>query len=40
MAVGRLRRLATSGGYATRMLHTDRSEVILEGQRPILLNRI
>jgi putative DNA primase/helicase len=33
-------RLATGGGFATRMLHTDREEMIFEGQRPIILNGI
>jgi hypothetical protein len=33
-------RLATGGGFATRMLHTDRDEMIFEGQRPIVLNGI
>jgi putative DNA primase/helicase len=33
-------RLSTGGGYATRMLHTDRDEMIFEGQRPIMLNGI
>ena len=33
-------RLATGGGFATRMLHTDRDEMIFEAQRPILLNGI
>jgi putative DNA primase/helicase len=33
-------RLSTGGGYATRQLHTDRDEMIFEGQRPILLNGI
>jgi putative DNA primase/helicase len=33
-------RLSTGGGYATRQLHTDKDEMIFEGQRPILLNGI
>jgi hypothetical protein len=33
-------RLSTGGGYATRQLHTDRDEMIFEGQRPIMLNGI
>jgi hypothetical protein len=33
-------RLATGGGFATRMLHTDRDETIFEAQRPIVLNGI
>jgi putative DNA primase/helicase len=33
-------RLSTGGGYATRMLHTDKDEMIFEGQRPIMLNGI
>ncbi|MCI0458977.1 MAG: hypothetical protein L0Z62_18620 [Gemmataceae bacterium] len=33
-------RLATGGGYATRELYTDMEEVILDVQRPILLNGI
>jgi putative DNA primase/helicase len=33
-------RLSTGGGYATRQLHTDRDEMIFEGQRAILLNGI
>ena len=33
-------RLATGGGFATRMLHTDTQEVIFEGSRPIILNGI
>jgi hypothetical protein len=33
-------RLATGGGFATRMLHTDRDEMIFEAQRPIILNGI
>jgi putative DNA primase/helicase len=33
-------RLSTGGGYATRQLHTDRDEMIFEGQRPIILNGI
>ncbi len=35
-----LARLATSSGFATRMLHTDREEFIFEGARPIVLNGI
>jgi hypothetical protein len=33
-------RMATGGGFATRMLHTDRDEMIFEAQRPIILNGI
>jgi putative DNA primase/helicase len=33
-------RLATGSGFATRMLHTDRDEVIFAGARPIVLNGI
>jgi hypothetical protein len=33
-------RLATGGGFATRMLHTDREETIFEASRPIILNGI
>jgi putative DNA primase/helicase len=33
-------RLATGGGFATRMLHTDRDETIFEASRPIILNGI
>jgi hypothetical protein len=33
-------RLSTGGGFATRRLHTDRDEVILDAQRPVLLNGI
>jgi putative DNA primase/helicase len=33
-----LARLATRGGFATRMLHTDKEEFIFEGARPITLN--
>jgi hypothetical protein len=33
-------RLATGGGFATRMLHTDKDEMIFEGSRPIILNGI
>src|SRR6185437_9835926 len=33
-------RLATGGGFATRMLHTDNAEMIFEASRPILLNGI
>jgi hypothetical protein len=33
-------RLATGGGFATRMLHTDRDESIFEASRPIILNGI
>jgi hypothetical protein len=33
-------RLATGGGFATRMLHTDTQEMIFEGSRPIMLNGI
>ena len=33
-------RLATGGGFATRELHTDRSEIVLDAQRPIVMNGI
>lgn len=33
-------RISTGSGYATRMLHTDRSESIFDAARPILLNGI
>ena len=33
-------RLATGSGFATRMLHTDRSETIFDAARPIMLNGI
>ena len=33
-------RLATGSGFATRMLHTDRDEMIFDGARPIMLNGI
>jgi putative DNA primase/helicase len=33
-------RLATGGGFATRMLHTDRDEMIFEATRPVILNGI
>jgi putative DNA primase/helicase len=33
-------RLATGGGFATRMLHTDKEEMIFEASRPLLLNGI
>ena len=33
-------RISTGGGFATRMLHTDRDEIICEVQRPIMLNGI
>ncbi len=33
-------RLATGGGFATRMLHTDKDEMIFEASRPIILNGI
>jgi putative DNA primase/helicase len=33
-------RLATGSGFATRMLHTDRDEIIFAGARPIVLNGI
>jgi putative DNA primase/helicase len=33
-------RLATGGGFATRMLHTDREESIFEATRPVLINGI
>jgi hypothetical protein len=33
-------RLATGGGFATRQLHTDKGEVVFEGQRALILNGI
>ncbi len=33
-------RLATGGGFATRMLYTDAEEVLFEAMRPIILNGI
>jgi len=33
-------RLATGSGFATRMLHTDREEIIFAASRPIVLNGI
>ena len=33
-------RLATGGGFSTRMLHTDSDEMIFMAQRPIILNGI
>jgi putative DNA primase/helicase len=33
-------RLSNGGGFATRMLHTDRDEMIFDGQRPVMLNGI
>jgi hypothetical protein len=33
-------RLATGSGYATRMLHTDREEMIFDGIRPSMMNGI
>jgi putative DNA primase/helicase len=33
-------RLATGAGFATRLLHTDRDEMIFNGARPIILNGI
>jgi energy-coupling factor transporter ATP-binding protein EcfA2 len=33
-------RLATNGGFATRMLHTDRGQLTFYGSRPIILNGI
>ncbi len=33
-------RLATGGGFATRMLHTDRDEAIFEAVKPIIINGI
>lgn len=33
-------RISTGGGFATRMLHTDRDEIICDVQRPIILNGI
>lgn len=33
-------RLATGGGYATRELHSDQGETVLEAQRPMLMNGI
>lgn len=32
--------LASGGGYATRQLYTDRSEVVIEARRPVILNGI
>jgi hypothetical protein len=33
-------RLATGGGFATRMLYTDQDEVLIEATRPVVLNGI
>ena len=33
-------RLATGSGFATRMLHTDRDEMIFEAARPVIINGI
>jgi hypothetical protein len=33
-------RLATGSGFATRMLHTDRDEMIFDAARPIIINGI
>ena len=33
-------RLSTGGGLATRKLHSDKSEVVLDAQRPIIINGI
>ncbi len=33
-------RLSTGGGFATRELHSDKSEIVLDAQRPIILNGI
>jgi putative DNA primase/helicase len=33
-------RLATGSGFATRMLHTDKDEMIFEAARPIIINGI
>lgn len=33
-------RLATGSGFSTRMLHTDRDEMIFEAARPIIINGI
>lgn len=33
-------RLSTGGGFATRQLHTDQAEIVLDAQRPILVNGI
>ena len=33
-------RLSTGGGFASRMLHTDREESVLQAMRPIILNGI
>jgi hypothetical protein len=33
-------RLATGGGFASRMLHTDREESVMQAVRPIILNGI
>jgi hypothetical protein len=39
-AADALCRPATGSGFATRMLHTDRDEMIFEGARPIIINGI
>ncbi|TNB46507.1 ATP-binding protein [Martelella lutilitoris] len=33
-------RLSTGGGFATRALHTDNEQIVLEAQRPVILNGI
>jgi len=33
-------RIATGGGFATRRLHTDTDEIVLDVQRPVILNGI
>ncbi len=33
-------RLSTGGGFATRALHTDNDQIVLEAQRPVVLNGI
>ena len=33
-------RISTGGGFATRTLYTDQDEILLEAQRPVLLNGI